>query len=266
MVLLSAWEVIRKIDEFGRWRITRLGKMLFIFAVLLFALSYVNKSVTKKEKVASESKQKHTEDSTRQADQQFYKNAVNDALQKYGLQLKPGTDTIKIVDRSQIKPIDPVMNIVADSVKFKRVKVRDPKDTVAIDFEYKLINDGIAYHLSNFILAFKLRGDSLIALTNSKTFENSTMVAQGNQGAYAMISGFVSNAAKIVDNDTTFFFFKATYTNKAVNGEKQPAIKSLVYSILPKRINSIKELSVHPVDLSSQYEYVKKILIKNKYW
>jgi hypothetical protein len=169
-------------------------------------------------------------------------------------------DTPKIKVKYIDKPITPVMDLMRDSCGL----LGKYPDSATLMFNYHCINSGIAYIRSNTITSFIIFNNKFYKLTQSNKMENSGIKCYMGQKVY-----LGSPMQKFADfnkpADTTFYFFRATYSDKEIGGHIQPVLRGIfyLYAIKPK---SIKDIKLTEVDEVSEYKRLKDTLIKAKLW
>lgn len=254
-IIVAARDVILK--KRGKWykRVSLWGWSLIAIAIGIFVFSLLKSNSDNDEKASIK---KHSDSVINKASEKLAHN-VDSALHAHNLTYNPVTKTITIIDTTQRKPIDPVMDIIVDSVKFIGTLRKS-----FISILFATINNGIAYNPRCEFLIFAVYDNKIIGQGPKINADNSLIKSYGIHG-YKYASQ-VELPKKPVVTDTSYIFFKALYSNKEINGKDQPPLRGLFYVTLDTIPKSVSEIKIHPISGTDKRHELQKILIQNKYW
>jgi hypothetical protein len=252
LIIVPLWDLITNTSQIGFKRITKIGWMLFILSMIFAGLSFAKIYVQSVEKNGD----KKTADSTRNADKIDLRNSVDNALKKYGLTIKSDSKIIRIVDTT--KQIDPIMDAGNPQI------LGTSLDSLKVEFDIVVINGGIAFNVRDKFIYFAIVNNSfrLIKITNRAI--NESTVDYNKNGSRISIPLTISRSNNA---DSTYFYLKVLYSNKAINGHDQPPIKKIFLLSLKHVVKSTADITgFKEIDNQDKYNYIKNKLIASGNW
>jgi len=263
--LLPALDLVRNKEAKGLRKITTTGWIFLVVSMLFCYLSVLSVRANSSEQV----KNKHTQDSIRNAEKQEFKNDVNSALKEYGLKLKQNSTGITVVDTVK-KIVEPILDVFAerDSINPK-IEKSTGYDSAEFRILYCCINKGIAFNIRDKIVLFHFMQGKMVV--------NGATHRSANESLTAYINDKVNHALELKQGlslgrlnpaiDTTYFYFKVVYSDSQIRGKDEEPLRKLYYTITPPFPKSWKDFSqIREIDSQDRYVYLKKELIIAGYW
>ena len=257
--LITAIEVIREKDEWGRIKIKPVGWTLIILSILLIVLTITLRIVGKKEINQNIVTQKKSTDSTHNADRRYFTHEIDSLLKPHKLTYNDTTHTI--VNTVVKNQPDPVLTLIPDSVMF----IGKLPDSLRVNIDFVCINNSIAYNVKCKMLIFLIRNKLIKVIYQSDKIKYRNLISTNIQTIF-MHSQLMTIKTNHIQKDSLYFFFKADYSNKFVNGKTMPPTRGIYYTLERTLPKSPSDLKILPVEMQQQFETIRNKLVKNKYW
>lgn len=243
------------------------GFILLLSALSLIVLTYWKGKIDADTELASaiKSDNRHTQDSTRISKMQIKLDALGYTITTNDEIIKKG---VLSLDEKGGKSADPVLDLVVfDNKSNPRLESTSRKDSVSYYFEFTVLNNSIAYNIRDKILLFNIRNNAIKPIPNG---QNNTAITEDLKLYYNVYRGLIGGL--ILEKypnfqDTLYFYVKVNYTNKMVKGEEQPPLRRIYFLVSKPNAKVRSDISdfKEPED-SRNYDRVKSMLMKGKYW
>jgi len=260
LFILPAWELIRNGNESGLKKITKLGWVMFAFAMLSIGLSVFSIKVGDKEKADAISKEKNE----RELDKKELIKDVNDALKKDNLNFNPKTKTINTIKVSKI--IGPILDLAIYPDKKNPMLIATSKpDSIVYKIDIGCINDGIAYISWERCILFSVRGGEIIPTGYFKPVSLKNVMIYGHKGWSLQNTFKVKNKPDFID--TNYLFLRIAYSNKPLFGKDLKLFRRVFYIIYhPNETAFDDKYEIKEADNQPKYKLLENLLVDYKYW
>jgi hypothetical protein len=183
---------------------------------------------------------------------------VDSALKVNNLSYNPRTKTVTIIDT--VKLIDPVMDVIDDSTRIVGVT----KTTAKIEIDYKCINDGIAFEVSDHVVIFYIMNGKISHPIKYNGIRVSSLKAKDNRGFFNRYGFEIPSGDSLIN--PVYVYFKAIYSNKELGGKIQPPLRRIYQMNIKPHPKTAHDFSITAFFGKDDYIMARKLLIKDRYW
>ena len=267
--IIPCWDLIRDSEKRGLHKITKLGWVMLIFALIAGCLSASTIYVASKEKDKADS----TEAKMRRADKKEILGFVNDAFKTHQASFNPitktivklveRTDTIKTFDTTKSAIIHPVMDLSNNGNNKNPIFLREGEITY-FSVYYAPINNGVGFNIKSQRFYIKKIGVNFY-FGGTISGKSSTLEAVKGKESFAKF-GFGLPENNIYP-DTMLVYLKVSFTSNQESTRLEPLFRRYFYVVFPNKPNSIEDYPiVHPVESTKLSDDFESYLIKNQYY
>lgn len=269
LILVASWELIRNKKKSGVKSVSSIGWILIFFSFLSGIIAYTSRKIDANDKIKSDQLAKKKSDSTRQSDKDFFKSDVDNALKKYGL-ISKTTNTKNIIIVDAPKYILPILDLpVFPNIHNPTIKVSDNLDTINYAFRIACINNGIAYHLKDKYIFFRIKHGKFGYLPGfvANSWIESDKIYKDKQAelsGWLKIKDIVSKT--IAAKDSLYFYIRVSYSAQPNTNKVDGIFRSFQYFTINQPIKSKTDISEMETVSNQNYQLIKKEFIAKKIW
>ncbi|WP_179412791.1 hypothetical protein HDF19_12365 [Mucilaginibacter sp. E4BP6] len=267
--IIPCWDLIRDSEKTGLNKITKLGWIMLIFAVIAGVLSAYTIYVSNSEKADADS----VAAKVRQSDKKEILSYVNDAFKKHNASFNPitkiiqktieKTDTIRTFDTTKSAVIHPVMDMVYKENFKNPVFIKHGSEPYFTVY-FAPINDGIAFNINSEVFVFK-------KFNNTFYFGGKIKGKNGVIKSFKGIETFMSFPFDVpvinVYPDTVLVYLKVGFTATQEANKIEPLFRKYFYMVFPLKPKSFDDYpNIYPLENNSLIDSFEDFLNKNNYY